>query len=180
MLSTCNISHVFPRLPFVLCFWWSSSCWAGDVIHYYSLGKGKGSVVTNLPSGPRWSLLPDTQAPVKVPSTLTCATNGWCGNDGMVFPRLVDRRHHVFCLILSWITYSEGGAHCCVVRTLHQPHGEVYVARSWGFPFQAEPSCEGVLLEVDPPSLVKPSGDCGPHQHLDGYLTRDPELELSS
>lgn len=148
MLFTCDISHVFPGLPFVLCFWWSSSCWAGDVIHYYSLGKGEGSVVTNLPGGPRWSLLPNTYAPVTVRSTLTCATNGLCGNGGVVFPRLVHTRHCVFCLIFSWTTYSVGG-HCCVVRTLNQPHGEVYVARSWGFPFQAEPSCEGAILEVD-------------------------------
>ena len=75
---------------------------------------------------------------------------------------------HLFC----------GGTHCCVIRTFHQPHREDYVART--FPFQAEPSYEGAILEVDPPSLVKPSGDCGRYQHLDGYLTRDPELELCS
>ena len=54
-----------------------------------------------------------------------------CRNVDVWLSKLGHKRHCCFHLVLSWILFS-GKSSCPVRKTLKQPSGQVYKARSWG------------------------------------------------
>lgn len=130
---------------------------------------------------PKWPLTLGihTLVPSHTESWLACVSirvQKWSGD--VWFLRLAHKNHNSSHLALSLGSPNGKSQLPCHENTQavlwRRPRGE-----DWDFLSQLAPTCysyEWAILEVHPPTSVKPADDCNPGQYLDCNFIRDSEL----